>query len=134
MRYNGAGCTMAVTGPAPCSVGARVVMTCGWLGEPGQNGQCWSAPRRPSSSPTMTHERVIGSLRSSMTPKSITEMKTHGGAQSAKQYPPLFDPYSYLFAFIRVNSRPKSCSLLSLLAILAIPDSLLVLQLQIPMS
>src|SRR5215472_8942978 len=72
MRYNGAGCTMAVTGPAPCSVGASVEITCGWLGEPGQNGQCWSAPRRPSSSPTMTHERVIGSLRSSMTPKSIT--------------------------------------------------------------
>src|SRR5947209_1508760 len=57
---------MAVTGPAPWSAEFSVAMTCGALGAPGQKGQYPGCPCRSTSSPTMTQERVIGSLRNSM--------------------------------------------------------------------
>src|SRR6266571_687876 len=57
---------MAVTGPAPWSGEFSVAMTCGALGAPGQKGQYPGCPCRSTSSPTMTQERVIGSLRNSM--------------------------------------------------------------------
>src|SRR5471030_2269694 len=43
-----------------------VVITCGALGDPGQKGHCPEWECRSVSSPTITHERVMGSLRSSM--------------------------------------------------------------------
>src|SRR6266852_5240475 len=66
IRKSGDGCTRAMTEPAPGSPELSVAMVCGAFGAPGQNGQwlgwlCFSV-----SSPTMTQERVIGSLRNSI--------------------------------------------------------------------
>src|SRR5579872_1488463 len=58
---------MALTCPLACSLDDKVAITCGACGDPGQNGQYPSAGRfRSPSFPTITHERVIGSLRNSM--------------------------------------------------------------------
>src|SRR5947209_15481662 len=57
---------MAITGPAPWSTELKVVITCGADCDPGQNGQKPGCVCRSTSSPTITQERVIGSLRSSM--------------------------------------------------------------------
>src|SRR5438552_18073229 len=66
IRYRGEGCTMAITGPPPCSLAGSVEITCGWLGDPGQKGQPSDCRLLPSSLPTITQERVIGSLRNSI--------------------------------------------------------------------
>src|ERR1041385_7769678 len=58
---------MAEIGP-PSSLPFNVAITCGAFCAPGQNGQYPGWLCRSTSSPTMTQERVIGSLRNSMLP------------------------------------------------------------------
>src|SRR5258708_4202381 len=76
MRYRGAGCTIAEIGPPPNSLPFNVAITCGAFCAPGQKGQCPGWPWRSTSSPTMTQERVIGSLRNSMLPLGKQTMAT----------------------------------------------------------
>src|SRR5579872_581715 len=131
MRYSGEGWTIAITGPAPCSLGATVVMTWGWLGAPGQKGQCPSAWRRCSSSPTITQERVIGSLRSSI---SLLGKHLSGGSVNKGHLPNgfsalssrLFSPLSCAFSIpfyisVVINFGFPLSAILAILAILAIP-------------
>src|SRR5258708_6642949 len=64
--WRGEGGQPAITGPAPCSPGGNDAITCGALVAPGQNGQRPSGACFSGSSPTITQERVIGSLRNSI--------------------------------------------------------------------
>jgi hypothetical protein len=57
---------MAITGLAPGSWELSVVITCGAVGDPGQKGQYPACCGFSESSPTITQDRVIGSLRNSM--------------------------------------------------------------------
>src|SRR5579864_2224726 len=63
MRYRGEGWTTAETAPAP---EFTLAMVCGAAEAPGQNGHEPEAVCCSASSPTMTQERVMGSLRNSM--------------------------------------------------------------------
>src|SRR5437763_14374747 len=82
MRYTGAGCTTArADHGAPPTPGMELT-TCGAFAAPGQYGHS-PGGTASGASPVSTHERVIGSLRSSMALEQSLQFTVHS-SQSAR--------------------------------------------------
>src|SRR6266849_5847736 len=77
-RYNGVGWTMARADHGPPSTPGMLEIICAGAGESGQNWQKDSARGALSgtSSPVITHERVMGSLRNSMGLRKTSARRT----------------------------------------------------------
>src|SRR6185437_9622909 len=120
IRYKGAGCTTARADQGPPSIPGMFETSCAATGESGQKRQNASARGAVSgtSSPVMTHERVIGSFRNSMAVRKTS-------AQMARQLRLLTEiprlslrPLRLAFAFfavkglvcpqIKQNLKPRS--------------------------
>src|SRR4029077_19538033 len=78
MRYSGVGWTTARADHGPPSIPDMLEISCAVAGESGQNRQKDSGRGGASgtSSPVMTHERVMGSLRNSMGVRKTSVRRT----------------------------------------------------------